>query len=56
MQEHLLSAQGKPHVERYRRHAERDWLLTESRGLEERVELTSINCTLVLRDIYDGVS
>ena len=55
VQELLLIAQNQPHVARYRRQTERDWLLTEFRGQEESVQLTSIGCTLFLRDIYDGI-
>ena len=55
LQELLLIVQDKPQVERYRRHGDHDWLLTEFRGFEDNVELTGIGCTLALRDIYDGV-
>jgi Uma2 family endonuclease len=56
LREHLLIAQDEPHVQRYRRQGERDWLLTEFRGLDEVVELSSIDCTLALKDVYDRVS
>jgi len=55
LQEYLLVAQDEPQVERYRRQDAREWLLTEFRGLDETVELSSIGCTLALRDLYHQV-
>jgi Uma2 family endonuclease len=52
LRELLLVAQDKPEVLRYHRQSERDWLLTEFRGLDQKVELPSIGCTLALADIY----
>jgi Uma2 family endonuclease len=53
--EYLLVDQKEPRIERYRRQAEREWMLTESIGLEPDVELASIGCVLPQRDIYDRV-
>jgi Uma2 family endonuclease len=55
LQEYLLVSQTEPHVERYRRHGERDWLLSEVEGLEAAVELDSIGCRLVLAEVYERV-
>ncbi|MHB9110505.1 MAG: Uma2 family endonuclease [Armatimonadota bacterium] len=55
LQEYLLLAQDRPHVERYRRQG-RDWLLTEYSTLEDVVTLDSINCILPLAVIYRRVS
>lgn len=55
LQEYLLVSWAEPRVEHYRRHGEREWLLTEVVGLEERVELASVPCALALRDVYDRV-
>ena len=55
LQEHLLVAQDEPFVERYRRQGESNWLLTEFRGLDHKVELTSVGCTLAVTDIYEQV-
>lgn len=41
-----------PRVEHYVRQEAGGWLLTESSGLEEEVELPSISCRLPLREIY----
>jgi Uma2 family endonuclease len=55
LQEYLLVAQASPRIERYRRHGEREWILSESVSLEDSVELISIGCVLALRDVYDRV-
>jgi Uma2 family endonuclease len=55
LREYVLVAQGEPRVERYRRQSEREWLLTESSGLHELVDLDSIRCVLALRDVYERV-
>ncbi len=55
LQEYLLVSQDAPRVEQYRRHGEREWVLTDAIGTEDRVELASIGCVLALRDVYDRV-
>lgn len=55
LQEYLLAAQDEHHVERYIRHGE-FWLLSEARTLEENLELTSIECVLDMREVYDKIS
>jgi Uma2 family endonuclease len=55
LQEYLLVSQTEPHVERYRRHGEREWLLSEVDGLEATVGLDSIGCRLVLAEVYERV-
>jgi len=54
LQEYLLIAQDRPHVERYRRQGH-DWLLTEYSEVDEVVALDSIGCTLSLAAIYKRV-
>lgn len=53
LQEYLLIAQDRYHVEHYIRQSDQRWLLTEYKELHETVQLTSINCQLKLADIYD---
>ncbi|MBI1759932.1 MAG: Uma2 family endonuclease [Acidobacteria bacterium] len=53
LQEYLLIAQDRYHVEHYARQPDQRWLLTEFKELHETVQLTSINCQLKLADIYD---
>jgi Uma2 family endonuclease len=55
LQEYLLVSQEEAHIERYLRQSEREWLLTEAIGFEERISLPSIDCVIALRDVYDRV-
>jgi Uma2 family endonuclease len=54
--EHLLVAQDEVRLEQYVKQENGKWLLLEYTSLEMVVELPSINCTLVLSDVYDKVS
>ena len=53
--EYLLVAQDEYRVEQYVKQPDGRWLLTDIRGLESTIELQSIGCALVLRDVYDKV-
>jgi Uma2 family endonuclease len=55
LQEYLLVSQEQAHIERYIRQ-EDGWLLTEAKGMEASIELSSIGCTLTLADVYDKVT
>lgn len=54
LQEYLLVSQARPWVERYERHGD-VWVLSEAMGLDAEVVLSSVGCTLALRDVYGGV-
>ena len=56
LQEYLLIAQDRPHVEQYTRQPDGRWLLTEADNLAAVLRLPSIQCDLALADVYDGVS
>ncbi|TMA53915.1 MAG: Uma2 family endonuclease [Deltaproteobacteria bacterium] len=53
--EYVLISQDKPHVEHYVRQPDNQWLLSEASSLQDSVQLPSINCTLVLAEIYEKV-
>lgn len=53
--EYLLIGQHEARIERYRRQGDREWVLSEAIGVDEQIELSSINCVLTLRDVYDRV-
>lgn len=53
--EYLLIAQDEPVVERYVKQADGNWLYTKIAGLENSVELLTLNCRIALRDIYAKV-
>ena len=52
LEEYVLVSQQEPIVERFKRQAGGDWLLTVYKGLEVAVDFTSIQTELQLRDIY----
>jgi len=53
--EYVLISQEEPHVEHYVRQADNQWLLSEAGSLQDAVRLPSINCALVLAEIYEKV-
>jgi Uma2 family endonuclease len=53
--EYLLIAQDTHHVEQYTKQADGRWLLADIVSLEAVVELTSVGCTLALKDVYEKV-
>ncbi len=64
LQEYVLVAQDKVLVEHYRRQQKqstapltgRDWIFTDFQELEESLPLTSIQCELPLREIYERIT
>jgi Uma2 family endonuclease len=56
LNEYVLVAQNAHYVAQFARQPDGRWLVTDIRGLESSVELTSVPCALALREIYDGVS
>jgi len=56
LQEYVLIAQDRPHVDQYLRQPDGRWLLSEAVGLEATIHLSSVGCDLALSEVYDGVS
>ncbi|MEO6809674.1 MAG: Uma2 family endonuclease [Isosphaeraceae bacterium] len=54
LQEYVLVAQNRVHVERYARQG-KEWLLTEFNQLDDVLRLASIDCEVALRDVYAKV-
>lgn len=54
-QEYLLVTQDSPHITRYVRQADNQWLRSDFIGLENSVELKSLVVTLPLSEIYQAV-
>src|SRR5438309_3631674 len=52
LQEYVLIAQDRPHVERFARQPDGQWLLTERNGLEATLSLPSVGCELSLSEVY----
>ncbi|MBL8152650.1 MAG: Uma2 family endonuclease [Anaerolineae bacterium] len=55
LQEYLLVAQDRPHVEQYWRQTQ-GWLFQDVAGLDSQISLASIGCTLSLQAVYQKVS
>lgn len=55
-QEYLLIAQDQPAVQHYVKQPDGTWICTTIKGLDQSVELVTINCRLELKDIYDKVA
>ncbi len=54
LQEYLLISQEKYHIEHYVRQNNK-WVVTDVNQLDATIELTSIECTLAVADIYQKV-
>lgn len=55
LQELVLIAQDKPHVERYLRQDRGTWLLHDVRNLSESIELESVGISIAMGGLYRGV-
>ena len=55
LKEYLLVSQDAPHVERYTRQPNGDWLMADADGLESSIQLASLPVTLKLSEIYRSV-
>lgn len=56
LQEYLLISQDKARIEGYRKQTDGRWLLIDVVGLDNSYELSSIDCTLALSDVYENVT
>lgn len=56
LQEYVLIAQDKPHIERFVRQSGGFWQLSEARGPDSALELSSIGCRLALAEVYEQVT
>ncbi len=54
--EYLLIAQHRPHVTRLSKQDDGTWIHTEANDLADVLELSALDCTLSLNEIYNGVS
>ncbi len=55
LNEYVLIAQDKHHVEHFVRQSDNRWLLSETNRLEDTIHLSSIDCNLALAEVYDKV-
>lgn len=55
LSDYLLVSQTKPLIEHYRRQANDKWELTSIEGLDGSLHLTSIDCLLKLKEVYERI-
>lgn len=55
LQEYILVSQDEARVEKYVRHGDGFWLLSEAVGLEAEIEFSSIECKIPLAEIFDKI-
>ena len=55
LQDYLLLAQDKQYIEHYSRREDGEWVLREAIGSDSNILIASIECTLLLKDVYDKV-
>jgi Uma2 family endonuclease len=53
--DYVLVAQDRPVIDHYQRQEGDNWLLRTLEGLDARLELTSIACTVPLSQVYDRI-
>jgi len=56
MQEYVLVSQREPVIETFRRNGHGQWAIATERGLEASLKLESLNISIPLLDIYDGIA
>ncbi len=53
--EYLLIAQHRPHVTQYIKQSDGDWLQREFNNLSDVVKIKSLDCEILLSEIYEGI-
>jgi Uma2 family endonuclease len=53
--DYLLISQSEPRIEHWTRVGGGKWIRSVSKELDSEIEITSVGCTLKLRDVYDRV-
>lgn len=55
LQEYVLVAQDEARIEKYVRHGDGFWMLSEAVGLESDIEFSAIECKIALAEVYDKI-
>ena len=55
LQEYILVSQDEAWIEKYVKHDDGFWLLSEAVGLDSSIEFSSIECEIALSEVYDKV-
>lgn len=56
LQEYILVSQTEARVEKYVRHGDGFWLLSEAVGLDSKIEFSSVESVIPLSEIYDKIA
>ena len=56
LRDYVLVSQDRPRVEHYTRTSEGDWLFHIAEGLSASITLSSVDCTLLLSDLYERLT
>lgn len=55
LQEYILASQDEAQIEKYVRHGDGFWMLSEAVGLGAEIEFSSIKCCIQLAEVYDKI-
>ncbi len=55
LEEYILVTQDEARIEKYVKHGDGFWMLSEAVGLDSSIELSSIECEITLSEVYDKV-
>jgi Uma2 family endonuclease len=55
LQEYVLVSQDRPHVDHFVRESDGSWRLRMINGMESKLRLSTVQCELAFRAIFDGV-
>jgi Uma2 family endonuclease len=55
LQEYILVTQDEARIEKYVKHGDGFWLLSEAVGLDSSIEFSSIECEIALSEVYDKI-
>lgn len=56
LQEYVLVSQNEARIEKYVRHGDGFWLLSEAVGIDSEIEFASIGCRVALSEVYDKIN
>ena len=56
LQEYVLVSQDEARIEKYLRQGDGFWVLSEAFGLDAKIKLDSLDCEIVLSEVFDKVN
>lgn len=55
LEEYILVSQDEAWIEKYVKHGDGFWMLSEAVGLDSSIEFSSIECEIALGEVYDKI-